>query len=214
MALPAAGIKAAIKALKKAKVKKEPSKDKPPKRFLGDPNKFNRSKKMAIGGSVDYSDTFDAKGNTQKTVKGTMLDEIDELKYLARNGTAKQKAEAKKYIKQKQAGIKAGEKLVQTKKSGRVYGRAIPTFEDASDVEGLGMGQKDRMDKYMRDQEILKKEQKRVKTNKAGGTIKKKAGGSVKKMKGGGMAMKYKHGGKVGKKCPRDGIARKGKTRA
>jgi len=42
----------------------------------------------------------------------------------------------------------------------------------------------------------------------------KKAGGKVKKMMGGGMAMKYKHGGKVGKKCPRDGIAMKGKTRA
>ena len=35
-----------------------------------------------------------------------------------------------------------------------------------------------------------------------------------KKMAMGGMAMKYKHGGKVGKKCPRDGIAMKGKTRA
>ena len=44
---------------------------------------------------------------------------------------------------------------------------------------------------------------------KAGGMIKKK-----KKMAMGGMAMKYKHGGKVGKKCPRDGIAMKGKTRA
>ena len=42
----------------------------------------------------------------------------------------------------------------------------------------------------------------------------KKAGGKVKKMKGGGMAMKYGHGGKVGKKCPRDGIAMRGKTRA
>lgn len=42
----------------------------------------------------------------------------------------------------------------------------------------------------------------------------KKAGGKVKKMMGGGMAMKYGHGGKVGKKCPRDGIAMKGKTRA
>jgi len=45
----------------------------------------------------------------------------------------------------------------------------------------------------------------------------KKAGGSVKKMKGGGMAMKYKHGGKASKKskkCPRDGIAMRGKTRA
>jgi len=43
-----------------------------------------------------------------------------------------------------------------------------------------------------------------------------KAGGMInkKKMMGGGMAMKYKHGGKVGKKCPRDGIAMKGKTRA
>jgi hypothetical protein len=46
------------------------------------------------------------------------------------------------------------------------------------------------------------------------GTIKKKAGGKVKKMMGGGMAMKYKHGGKVGKKCPRDGIAMKGRTKA
>jgi len=42
----------------------------------------------------------------------------------------------------------------------------------------------------------------------------KKAGGMAKKkMMGGGMAMKYKHGGMT-KKCPRDGIARKGKTRA
>ena len=54
---------------------------------------------------------------------------------------------------------------------------------------------------------------------KAGGQIKKMAyGGKVKKkMKGGGMAMKYKHGGTVGKKskkCPRDGIAIRGKTRA
>jgi len=42
----------------------------------------------------------------------------------------------------------------------------------------------------------------------------KKDGTAKKKMMGGGMAMKYKHGGKVGKKCPRDGIAMKGKTRA
>jgi|VirMetMinimDraft_7_1064189.scaffolds.fasta_scaffold02298_15 hypothetical protein len=43
-----------------------------------------------------------------------------------------------------------------------------------------------------------------------------KAGGMInkKKMMGGGMAMKYGHGGKVGKKCPRDGIAMRGKTRA
>ena len=54
---------------------------------------------------------------------------------------------------------------------------------------------------------------------KAGGSIKKMAyGGKVKKMMGGGMAMKYGHGGTVGKskskKCPRDGIAKRGKTRA
>ena len=42
----------------------------------------------------------------------------------------------------------------------------------------------------------------------------KKGGMAKKKMMGGGMAMKYKHGGKVGKKCPRDGIAMRGKTRA
>jgi hypothetical protein len=41
----------------------------------------------------------------------------------------------------------------------------------------------------------------------------KKAGGKVKKMMGGGMTMNYKHGGKTGK-CPRDGIAMRGKTRA
>ena len=56
----------------------------------------------------------------------------------------------------------------------------------------------------------VKKEQGMKKgQRKAGGMIKKK-----KKMAMGGMAMKYKHGGKVGKKCPRDGIAMRGKTRA
>ena len=56
----------------------------------------------------------------------------------------------------------------------------------------------------------------RMGQRKAGGMIKKMAyGGKVKKMMGGGMAKKaYKHGGKVGKKCPRDGIAMRGKTRA
>jgi len=53
---------------------------------------------------------------------------------------------------------------------------------------------------------------------KAGGQIKKMAYGGMakKKMMGGGMAMKYGHGGTVakGKKCPRDGIAKRGKTRA
>jgi hypothetical protein len=50
---------------------------------------------------------------------------------------------------------------------------------------------------------------------KAGGQIKKMAYGGMakKKMMGGGMAMKYGHGGMT-KKCPRDGIAMKGKTRA
>ena len=41
----------------------------------------------------------------------------------------------------------------------------------------------------------------------------KKGGMAKKKMMGGGMAMKYGHGGKVGK-CPRDGIAMRGKTKA
>ena len=53
---------------------------------------------------------------------------------------------------------------------------------------------------------------------KAGGQIKKMAYGGMakKKMMGGGMALKYGHGGTVtkGKKCPRDGIAMRGKTRA
>ena len=41
----------------------------------------------------------------------------------------------------------------------------------------------------------------------------KKGGMAKKKMMGGGMAMKYGHGCKVGK-CPRDGIAMRGKTKA
>jgi len=56
-----------------------------------------------------------------------------------------------------------------------------------------------------------------TKANRAGQRMgQRKAGGMIKKMKGGGMAMKYGHGGAVakGKKCPRDGIAMKGKTRA
>lgn len=56
-----------------------------------------------------------------------------------------------------------------------------------------------------------------TKANRAGQKMgQRKAGGMIKKMKGGGMAMKYGHGGAVakGKKCPRDGIAMKGKTRA
>ena len=53
------------------------------------------------------------------------------------------------------------------------------------------------------------------KANRAGQKMgQRKAGGMIKKMKGGGMATKYGHGGKVGKKCPRDGIAMKGRTKA
>ena len=55
---------------------------------------------------------------------------------------------------------------------------------------------------------------KKARRNAAGTMGQMASGGKVKKMMGGGMAMKYKHGGKVGKKCPRDGIAMKGKTRA
>ena len=60
-----------------------------------------------------------------------------------------------------------------------------------------------------------KKEYDPTKANRAGQRMgQRKAGGMIKKMKGGGMATKYGHGGKVGKKCPRDGIAMKGKTKA
>ena len=55
---------------------------------------------------------------------------------------------------------------------------------------------------------------KKARRNAAGTMGQMASGGKVKKMMGGGMAMKYKHGGKVGKKCPRDGIAMKGKTKA
>ena len=54
----------------------------------------------------------------------------------------------------------------------------------------------------------------KARRNAAGTMGQMASGGKVKKMMGGGMAMKYKHGGKVGKKCPRDGIAMKGKTKA
>jgi len=57
---------------------------------------------------------------------------------------------------------------------------------------------------------------KKARRNAAGTMGQMAYGGKVKKMMGGGMAMKYGHGGKVakGKKCPRDGIAMRGKTRA
>ena len=57
---------------------------------------------------------------------------------------------------------------------------------------------------------------KKARRNAAGTMGQMAYGGKVKKMKGGGMAMKYGHGGAVakGKKCPRDGIAMRGKTRA
>ena len=55
---------------------------------------------------------------------------------------------------------------------------------------------------------------KKARRNAAGTMGQMASGGKVKKMMGGGMAMKYKHGGKVGKKCPRDGIAMKGRTKA
>ena len=55
---------------------------------------------------------------------------------------------------------------------------------------------------------------KKARRNAAGTMGQMAYGGKVKKMKGGGMAMKYGHGGKVGKKCPRDGIAMRGKTKA
>jgi|TARA_R100000482_G_C5086143_1_gene128495 hypothetical protein len=56
----------------------------------------------------------------------------------------------------------------------------------------------------------------RMGQRKAGGKIEKMYGGGMtkKKMMGGGMTVKkMKHGGKAGK-CPRDGIAMRGKTRA
>ena len=58
------------------------------------------------------------------------------------------------------------------------------------------------------------KRKKKARRNAAGTMGQMASGGKVKKMMGGGMAMKYKHGGKVGKKCPRDGIAMKGRTKA
>ena len=67
------------------------------------------------------------------------------------------------------------------------------------------------------DQESKRKADARIKAKEGLKKVReKKAGGSAKKM-GGGMAMKYKHGGKASKKskkCPRDGIAMRGKTRA
>ena len=59
---------------------------------------------------------------------------------------------------------------------------------------------------------------KKARRNAAGTMGQMAYGGKVKKMMGGGMAMKYGHGGTVGKskskKCPRDGIAMRGRTRA
>tara|TARA_R100001460_G_scaffold77180_1_gene118116 strand:- start:22 stop:591 length:570 start_codon:yes stop_codon:yes gene_type:complete len=78
-----------------------------------------------------------------------------------------------------------------------------------------GLDEKKKVKKY--DPTKANRAGQRMGQRKAGGMIKKMAyGGKVKKMMGGGMAMKYGDGGTVSKskKCPRDGIAMRGKTRA
>tara|TARA_R100000900_G_scaffold80507_1_gene63337 strand:- start:147 stop:764 length:618 start_codon:yes stop_codon:yes gene_type:complete len=194
-------------------------------------------KKMAVGGTTREPDKIKDLGPNKgtKRTKGRRIvdkitDEIFKLSQSKSNATPAQIKEINKRIAEKRAAIKANNPI--DKKTGKAlnigeiaagidfpetFGKnvrydarsTIPTktgtFKDTITKSEMGIEARD----------LLNKEKQREK--KAGGTIKKKAGGSVKKMKGGGMAMKYKHGGTVGKKskkCPRDGIAMRGKTRA
>ena len=181
-------------------------------------------KKMAQGGTTRTQDKIKDLGPNKgtKRIKGRrivkeMTDEIFALGQKKINASPAQKKEINKLIAAKRAGIKANNPI--DKKTGKAlsvgqiagaidfpktFGKDVQ-YDTKSTIPTKTNTQKDnasKEDKKTRD--ILNKERKREK----------KAGGKVKKMMGGGMAMKYKHGGKVGKKCPRDGIAMKGKTRA
>ena len=204
-------------------------------------------KKMAQGGTTREPDKIKDLGPNKgtKRTKGrrivdVMTDKIFELGQERINATAAQKKEIDKRIAEKKAGIAANapvkprtrikdlgpnkgtKKVTKDEKMGPgaiaagidfpdTFGKDIK-YDTKSTIPTKKGTDKDKRSKaatknYMEAEELLKKERKREK----------KAGGSVKKMKGGGMAMKYKHGGTVGKKskkCPRDGIAMRGKTRA
>ena len=195
-------------------------------------------KKMAQGGTTrtqskikDLGPNKGTKRTKGRRIVDVMVDEIFALSQSKSDATPAQKKEIDKRIAEKRAAIKANAPI--DKNTGKAlnvgeiaagmdfpetFGKnvrydarsTIPTktgtFKDTITKSEMGIEARD----------LLNKEKRREK--KAGGTIKKKAGGKVKKkMKGGGMAMKYKHGGTVGKKskkCPRDGIAMRGKTRA
>jgi len=173
-----------------------------------------------------------------RRIVDVMTDKIFELINERPSATAAQKKEIDKMIAEKRAGIAANapvkprtrikdlgpnkgtKKVTKDEKMGPGAIAAAMDFPNTRISKGVKYDTKstiptkqgtdeDKRSKaatknYTEAEELLKKERKREK----------KAGGSVKKMKGGGMAMKYKHGGKVGKKCPRDGIAMRGKTRA
>jgi hypothetical protein len=175
--------------------------------------------------------------------RSAMLKEIDKLKDAMKGASKSEKAKMQKLIDAKKAGIKSTSLTVMDQLgfpgkhiTNRNYRSPIPTRtrtkmdEDSKEalkrrnvlkkelkrekkaggsVKKMAMGGKVMKDVPMDKKKSLGKLPTEVR-NKMGF---KKAGGQIKKMKGGGMAMKYGHGGKVGK-CPRDGIAMRGKTKA
>ena len=189
-------------------------------------------KKMAQGGTTrtqskikDLGPNKGTKRTKGRRIVDVMTDKIFELSQQRRFATAAQKKEIDKRIAEKKAGIAANPPMDKvTGKPANIgaiaagidfpntVGKDIK-YDTKSTIPTKKGTDKDKRSKaatknYMEAEELLKKERKREK--KAGGKVK-------KKMKGGGMAMKYKHGGTVGKKskkCPRDGIAMKGRTKA
>jgi len=184
-------------------------------------------KKMAQGGTagVDYDKTKPSGGDKSLINEGMFSKIKRKIKNITSSAPARMKGPGTAYdklTKQRNEisrllrgpGLTAAER-----KELRTALKAKTTAQFGSKKDKI-LGVYDQFDKQKREDVASKRKADDRISGKEGykKVISKKAGGSVKKMKGGGMAMKYKHGGTVGKskskKCPRDGIAMRGKTRA
>ena len=205
------------------------------------PNKlFSKGKMRQLLGREDKVSQADiiAKGSKKKMKEGGGVKKAvtEGMKKAAKTGAGLGAAIAK--VKKKQAKDKSPKgfrgdpnkdgtfkkggltKKESQSKSKRLEDFAATAFQPKTPKErkAAAIDKVKRENKSQSNQERKKESSRKLKEIqsklKPGMPMFKKGGMAKKKMMGGGMAMKYKHGGKVGKKCPRDGIAMKGKTKA
>jgi len=181
-------------------------------------------KKMAQGGTagVDYDKTKPS-GGDKSLINESKFSKIKrKIKGIASVGPARMEGPGTAYDKLTKQRNEISQLLrgpgltAAERKELRTVLKAKTTAQFGSKKDKI-LGVYDQFDKQKREDVASKrKADARIKAKEGLKKVKeKKAGGSVKKkMAMGGKVMKYGHGGKVGKKCPRDGIAMKGKTRA